>query len=150
MIEQEPHHLFDEAMTRLAEGDLRGARRLMKAAADEGIEPAVSLFASFVEYGVGGHPSERKALPWYEKAARLGVTSAIVRLVRWHLTHNQLPQAKYWLSRASQDPRALLTLVGMLETNRSVRATISAKRALTRIGIDRNRLTLKRERNMRG
>ena len=122
--------MFNEAMAKLAAGDLQNARRRMKAAADANYPPAVSLYALFVEHGIGGRASEHKAMLWYTRAARLGDTSAEVRLARWHLANHRIPQAKYWL-RQTRDPRARLVLAGLYEASRSTRANALAKLALS-------------------
>jgi TPR repeat protein len=132
--------LYDDAMANLAVGDLRNARRIMGEAADAQYEQAVSLYASFVEHGIGGRANERKAMIWYAKAARLGNAGACIRLASWHIVNGSLPQAKYWLRKAYGDPRAMLILAGLHERSRSVRATVSAKSALSTVSVHRTQL----------
>ncbi|MFS8037713.1 tetratricopeptide repeat protein [Xanthobacter sp. AM11] len=124
---------FARAMAHLSAGDIQSARRLMREAADADHLPGLSLYASFVEHGVGGKPNVRAAMIWFERAARHGDHAACVRLAGWHLSRNSRPQAKFWLSKAMGYPPAMVVLSCMYAESRSVRATREAKLALQRV-----------------
>lgn len=124
---------FARAMAHLGAGDIQSARRLMRTAANAGYVPALSLYASFVEHGIGGKPNVRPALIWFERAARHGDHAACVRLAEWHLSRNSKPQAKFWLSKAMGYPPAMVLLARLYAESRSVRATREAKLALQRV-----------------
>lgn len=123
---------FAMAMAHLSAGHVQSARRLMREAAEADHLPGLSLYASFVEHGVGGRPNFRAAMRWFERAARRGDHSACVRLAGWHLSRNSKPQAKFWLSKAKGYPPAMVLLARLYAESRSVRATREAKLALQR------------------
>jgi TPR repeat protein len=132
---------FAAAMMRLAAADLQGARRLMKLAAELDHLPALSIYASFVEHGVGGEASMSKALNWYKRAATRGDHGSCVRMGEWYVAHAKDAQAKFWLTQAWGSSGALLRLIRLYIKSRSVRSTNLANDAFKSLWIRRKQMS---------
>ncbi|MGO4668161.1 tetratricopeptide repeat protein [Bosea sp. 2RAB26] len=132
MTTRDPASVFAAAMQHLASGRPQIARRMMKRAADAEHRPAISMYGSFVEHGIGGAPNPHKAVLWLKRAASLGDPASCLRLAELRLASGSEAEAKYWLYKAPSHPPALLLLAKLFSRSRSARATARARNALER------------------
>ena len=132
--------LFAEAMRTIATGDVRNARRMLRQAADAEHMPAMTIYAAYVEHGVGGNPNEHKALAYYRRAAQLGDPTACLRVAKWHSDRKQIPQAKFWL-RKSCSFRAALARIRMDVKSGSCKTTEEVNGLLYRVHVRPEALT---------
>lgn len=124
--------LYEAAQKKLAATDFPGARRLMKQAAERGHLPAMRMYATFLEQGIGGRKSARKAMNWFEKLASKGDRIACAHLGEWFVEQGNDAKAISWLKRAD-GARSSLLLVSLWSKSRSVRKTMKAKHLLSRL-----------------
>jgi TPR repeat protein len=115
--------LFSEAMQALAADDVALARRLMASAAKADHRQALTVYAIFIEHGVGGRPNATRAMAWHRRAADMGEPISCLRLAQWHADNRQIPQAKFWLRQPGFNPKSSLAHLRLEAGNRSVRTT---------------------------
>jgi TPR repeat protein len=85
---------------RWAAGDVRSAFRLVRRAAEQGIEPAIGLLGYFYDDGIGTRADRDAALYWYGRAYRRGSFSAANNIgVIWR-DRGRRRRALAWFARA--------------------------------------------------
>ena len=124
--------LFKAADRHFDQGNLREARRLFLAAAENGDVASQGNFGVFCEVGYAGPKDLDRAMYWYRKAARGGSAGALINIADLYRKLGNRRRMFFWLHRSVKlgDGSGMLMLAKELLKGQAFNAQNRAKKLL--------------------